>query len=74
MSNEIKPGVTVEVRDVVGEWHRTVARSVPFLNVGYQLHRRDRPWMVVAVDHAGYDEPVNWPAEDVRALPDNTEE
>lgn len=64
---EIRPGDAIEVRDAHGDWHPKIARSEVFLNTQYLSSRVD-PWLVVRVDHEGYDAPVNWPAADVRKV------
>ena len=61
-------GRRVRIRSATGEWSETIARSEPFLNTDYVPWRRIEPWVVVTVDHAGFDWPVNWPLEDVELV------
>lgn len=62
---KVCPGDKIQIRGMSGEWHDTVARSGVFLNTDY-VGARESPWLVVQVDHPGFDHPVNWPIADVR--------
>lgn len=57
-------GKPVRVTGAGGETTLTIARSEPHLNVGMTFGRTP-PWLVIAVDHPGFSDPVNWPAADV---------